>query len=195
MVVIPKHRKKCKVLGYMGVLWVSEETGLTKQNTKFLENTRDPRIERCPAHETPSPREPGNTPSLLSPTMTAVLHTQYPRRLFKGSKIEVSLFALGANMFVEAMRTGLGTHFRRSCWPPAPRPGHQERGKISQVLVCTFFQHFLFSLKQLGVLPVKDSLGKETQESIHLLNMSVFREAYKTCVWTVEFNFKQMSKI
>lgn len=128
----------------------SQRLGFTKQNTKFLENTRDPGIERCPAYETPAPRDPENTPSLSSPTITAVLHTQYPRRLFKGSKTEVPLFALGANVFVEAIRTGLGTYFRRSCWPPAQKPGHQQRGKISQVLVCMFFQHLLFSLKQLG---------------------------------------------
>lgn len=124
--------------------------GLTEQNTKFPENTRDPRIERCPAHETPAPREPGNTPSLLSPTVTALLHTQYGRQLVKGSRTEAPMFALGANMFVEAVRTGLGTHLQSSCWPPTPDPDTSKGGRfLRDLLICMFSQHFLFSFKQL----------------------------------------------
>lgn len=142
-------------------------------------------------HQLPESQE-----TLLHPCLP--LLTPSHRRLFKGSKTEVPSFALGANTFVEAIRTALGTHLQRSCWPPAKRPGHQERGKISQGLICVVF--FFFS--SISSFPssswdssVKDSLEKETQESIHLLNMSLFREAYKTSIWTTKFNFKQMSKM
>lgn len=53
---------------------------LGEQNTKFRENTRDPRIGKCPASETPAPWKAGRTClHTVSLSVTILLRTQYPR--------------------------------------------------------------------------------------------------------------------
>lgn len=112
LVGIPKHRSKHRQSSGENMVVFSEaerRLELGEQNTKFRENTRDPRIDKHPARETPAPRKAGHTCLHgVSLSVTILLCTQYPRwlfslSLFKCSKIETPLFALGANMPVESI--------------------------------------------------------------------------------------------
>lgn len=114
-----REAKICKIQGRTWLMYSEAEKTLElgEQDTKFPENTTDPRIDNCLA---PWEAEHTCLPA-MSMNVTILLCTQYPKWLFSLSlfnclKIEAPLFGFMCQHVCGSHKSWLGTHFQRSCW-------------------------------------------------------------------------------